>query len=142
MPQPSPPAALSAEPQDDKEFEHVVLPIEGMFCAACVLRIEKVVGRVDGVQTVSVNLASERASIDFDPKAASEADLVAAVIRRSRMEMAIGKSRLDLFDPTPILRVLRPFMGWIFGPGYLLLLSEQGNQALAVVNQSYSKNIG
>ena len=61
--------------------EHVTLPIEGMFCAACVLRIEKVMGRVNGVQTVNVNLASERASIEFDPETTSQEDLVAAVER-------------------------------------------------------------
>lgn len=79
---PSPAPVSAPNPtQPSGSSEHVILPIEGMFCAACVLRIEKVVARVDGVQTVSVNLTSERASIDFDPGAASEADLVAAVER-------------------------------------------------------------
>ena len=74
---------MSAAPPnaESPSVEHVVLPIEGMFCAACVQRIEKVVGRVDGVQTVNVNLASERASIAFDPGVAAEDDLVAAVER-------------------------------------------------------------
>ncbi len=80
LPSPAPVPEPSPK-QPSGSSEHVILPIEGMFCAACVLRIEKVVGRVDGVQAVSVNLASERASIDFDPATANEADLVAAVER-------------------------------------------------------------
>ena len=69
-------------------MEHETLPIVGMFCASCVRRIESVVGRVDGVTDVTVNLASERASIDYDPTLANVEDLVAAVgasgLRRAR----------------------------------------------------------
>ena len=39
------------------------LPIEGMTCASCVGRIERALQAVPGVATVSVNLATERASI-------------------------------------------------------------------------------
>ena len=62
-------------------MEHETLPIVGMFCASCVRRIESVVGRVNGVTEVTVNLASERASIDYDPTLADVEDLVAAVER-------------------------------------------------------------
>jgi Cu+-exporting ATPase len=41
--------------------------IHGMHCAACSTRIEKVVGNLDGVTACSVNLATERARIDYDP---------------------------------------------------------------------------
>ncbi|MGW8195390.1 MAG: heavy metal translocating P-type ATPase, partial [Desulforhopalus sp.] len=42
--------------------------ITGMHCAACSTRIEKVVGNLAGVAHCSVNLATEKASIDFDPE--------------------------------------------------------------------------
>jgi Cu+-exporting ATPase len=45
----------------------VTFPIEGMTCASCTARIEKVVGRLDGVQSVAVNLATEKADIAYDP---------------------------------------------------------------------------
>jgi P-type Cu+ transporter len=51
-------------PEKDK---HVTIPIEGMTCASCVARIEKAVGKLEGVSTVSVNLATEKADIDYDP---------------------------------------------------------------------------
>ncbi len=45
----------------------VMFPIEGMTCASCTARIEKVVGRLAGVQSVAVNLATEKANIAYDP---------------------------------------------------------------------------
>ncbi len=41
--------------------------IQGMHCAACSTRIERVVGNLEGVKSCSVNLATEKAKIDFDP---------------------------------------------------------------------------
>lgn len=42
------------------------LKITGMTCAACAARIEKVVGKMDGVEGISVNLATEKATVTFD----------------------------------------------------------------------------
>ena len=39
------------------------LDIEGMTCAACVSRVEKVLGRVPGVTLAEVNLATHRARV-------------------------------------------------------------------------------
>ena len=44
------------------------LKITGMTCAACSARIEKVVGKMDGVDEISVNLATEKATVAFDPQ--------------------------------------------------------------------------
>ena len=49
------------------------LPVEGMTCAACAVRIEKMVGKLDGVQEVQVNLASERAHVVIDPSTSWQA---------------------------------------------------------------------
>ena len=38
-----------------------------MHCAACVRRVEKALGGVDGVREASVNLATEKATMVFDP---------------------------------------------------------------------------
>lgn len=42
------------------------LKITGMTCAACAARIEKVVGKIDGIDNISVNLATEKATVSFD----------------------------------------------------------------------------
>ena len=56
----------------------ISLDIEGMSCASCVTRVEKALKKVPGVTEVSVNLATERASITTQD-AASTAALIAAV---------------------------------------------------------------
>ena len=43
------------------------LSIQGMTCASCVLRVEKALRAVPGVTVANVNLATERAHIDWDP---------------------------------------------------------------------------
>ncbi|MGZ6372655.1 MAG: cation transporter, partial [Candidatus Limnocylindria bacterium] len=43
------------------------LPITGMTCASCVTRIERFLDRADGVADAAVNLATERATVHFDP---------------------------------------------------------------------------
>lgn len=43
-----------------RNTEHQILPIQGMYCAACATRLEKVLAKVEGVEHVSVNLASEK----------------------------------------------------------------------------------
>lgn len=56
--------AQPPNPPDSTPSEQT-LAIEGMTCASCVRRVEKALSRVDGVQEVSVNLATERARIRF-----------------------------------------------------------------------------
>ncbi|NRS20016.1 copper-translocating P-type ATPase [Brevibacillus sp. HB1.4B] len=41
--------------------------ISGMTCAACALRIEKGLGKMEGVETANVNLALEKSTVVFDP---------------------------------------------------------------------------
>ncbi len=61
------------------QLRHVTLDIGGMTCASCVRRVEKSLGRVEGVQAAQVNLATEVATVAFDPAAVSLAELTAAV---------------------------------------------------------------
>ncbi|MBU9724068.1 MULTISPECIES: heavy metal translocating P-type ATPase [Bacillaceae] len=49
--------------------------IKGMTCASCVMRVEKVVQKLDGVESVSVNLATNQAQVEFDPEAVNEQDI-------------------------------------------------------------------
>jgi Cu+-exporting ATPase len=55
------------------------LPIEGMTCASCVNRIERFLRETDGVETASVNLATELATIRYHPQVADRGRFVAAV---------------------------------------------------------------
>ena len=44
------------------------LPIQGMSCASCVARVERSLANVPGVQDVSVNFATEQASVDLSTR--------------------------------------------------------------------------
>ena len=47
--------------------ERLTLPVRGMHCAACVGKVERALAGVSGVESASVNLATERATVAFDP---------------------------------------------------------------------------
>jgi Cu+-exporting ATPase len=55
------------------------LDIGGMTCASCVRRVEKALTKVDGVASAEVNLATEVATVAFDPQRIGLAELTAAV---------------------------------------------------------------
>ena len=59
--------------------QKVEFDITGMTCAACAARIEKVLGKMDGISTATVNLALEKATIDFNPAEVTVTDIVANV---------------------------------------------------------------
>ena len=50
----------------EKDSKTIAIPIDGMTCAACSSRVEKVLGKMDGIENVTVNLATEKASITYD----------------------------------------------------------------------------
>jgi Cu+-exporting ATPase len=58
--------------------ERLELPIEGMTCAACAVRIEKKLNKLVGVEA-AVNYATERATVEYDAEAVAPDQLVAAV---------------------------------------------------------------
>src|SRR5919112_3080203 len=59
----------------------VNFPVSGMTCASCVNRVEKAIGKVPGVERAAVNLATERATVSYDPGQTTVADIAAAVQR-------------------------------------------------------------
>jgi len=57
----------------------IELQVSGMTCASCVRHVEAALSRVPGVTLASVNLATERATVDYDPDQATVNQLLAAV---------------------------------------------------------------
>jgi Cu+-exporting ATPase len=73
------------------------LGVQGMTCANCVGRVERALGKVEGVLSATVNLATERATVQYLPSAVSVGQLKAAV-RDSGYEVldtAAGRDRSD-----------------------------------------------
>jgi P-type Cu+ transporter len=56
-----------------------VAPVRGMHCAACVGRVERALTGLPGVERATVNLATEQATVSFDPERTSFDALQAAV---------------------------------------------------------------
>lgn len=75
-------AKAGYEAQVEVAGKEVSIPIQGMTCAACAKTIERVVGRLHGVESVSVNFATEKASIMYDPN----------TVRISVIKQAIAKA--------------------------------------------------
>ncbi len=59
--------------------QQINLPVTGMTCASCVMRVEKALRKVPGVVEASVNLATEQAAVRFDPAQARPQQIQAAV---------------------------------------------------------------
>jgi Cu+-exporting ATPase len=64
------------------------IPIGGMTCAACSARVEKALRKAEGVISASVNLATERALVVYDP----------AVLRLSGVKAVIEKAGYKALD--------------------------------------------
>ena len=57
------------------------LLVTGMSCASCAARIEKGLAKLPGVHGVVVNLAAEKAAVDFDPGEVGEERLIGEIER-------------------------------------------------------------
>ncbi|PFH11403.1 Cu+-exporting ATPase [Collimonas sp. PA-H2] len=77
--------------------EEVTLAIEGMSCASCVSRVEKALYKVPGVQSVAVNLASEKATLSTAGVVPLES-LIAAV-QAAGYEATLPSSAADAAVP-------------------------------------------
>ncbi|MDQ7857414.1 MAG: heavy metal translocating P-type ATPase [Armatimonadota bacterium] len=58
-----------APPGSPKRIAHATIGVGGMSCASCVEAVERALRRTDGVLAASVNLATERATVDYIPGA-------------------------------------------------------------------------
>lgn len=73
----------------------LTLPISGMTCANCALNIERVVGKMDGIQTVNVNFASELAKVTYNAEKLGLDDIAGQVkkagfhVRNAKIDFAV-----------------------------------------------------
>ena len=77
----------------DSPSEQIELTLEGLHCAACVLRTENALTALPGVDRATVNLATERAFVEFDPAQTSIPEFVRAVAE-------LGYTATPITDPT------------------------------------------
>jgi P-type Cu+ transporter len=75
----TPPTSTVTTPPTTPPTIDTELSITGMTCAACSARVERALGKLDGVLTVSVNLATERATLTTLPDVAPRERLIATI---------------------------------------------------------------
>ena len=69
---------MNHEPINPK-FKKRSFLIKGMHCASCVITIERALKKLPGVEKAVVNLATEKATVSYDPKKLTDTDLASAV---------------------------------------------------------------
>ncbi|MGD0871648.1 MAG: heavy metal translocating P-type ATPase [Bryobacteraceae bacterium] len=62
-----------------KTAERIDLPVSGMTCAACARTIERTLAATSGVARANVNLATNTATVEFDPSRVRPADFISAI---------------------------------------------------------------
>ncbi len=70
--------------------DHVRFPIEGMTCTSCASRITRAVRKLDGVESVKVDLGSDSGDVAFDPARTSFV-AIAAAVRQAGYEAQIER---------------------------------------------------
>ena len=72
-------------------MERVEIGVEGMTCASCVRRVENHLKSGDGVANANVNLATESATISFDPE----------LVDYEKLKALVAQAGYKPFDLTP-----------------------------------------
>ena len=78
-----------------KGFLHVVIPVEGMTCSACVSHVESALKGIPGVSSAEVNLATEKAAVDLGPEGVPLEALVEAV-QGAGYSVGVEKSQMRI----------------------------------------------
>ncbi len=73
--------------------------VEGMSCASCVLRVERAIEAVEGIDSVAVNLATQRAHLVFGTGRV-DTGAIAAAVRKAGYEPAESTIELGVGDMT------------------------------------------
>jgi len=71
------------------------LQIGGMHCQSCVTVLDKALNKVEGIKNASVNLATEKAIVNFDPEKLNEQDIIQAVVKKGFKATVAQKTTAD-----------------------------------------------
>ena len=111
----SPPFRELADAVEDAGYgvrtQKASLAIGGMTCAACVSHVERALTGVDGVSAASVNLATERASVEYVPGLTGISNLRHAVEDSGYSITAVGSDESDdALEPGDAAALKRKFV--------------------------------
>jgi P-type Cu+ transporter len=95
----SSPATNPNLPTDTSSTASLRVGVAGMTCASCSARVERTLGRLDGVSEANVNLATEQATIRFDPAALTPMQVLDA-IKGAGYEPVVAETELSVTGMT------------------------------------------
>ena len=103
--------------------EKVTLTIGGMTCASCVHHVESALADVDGVSRGTVNLATERATVEYMPGVAGLAELRHAVEDAGySVEGVVGEAGDDVATPRDLSALKRKFVFSLVVAGAIMVM--------------------
>lgn len=82
--------------QTERELTRIGIKVNGMSCAACSARLERGLSGMEGVEAARVNLAAEKATVDYDPVLVKPEHMIEKIrqlgfdVPYEKMDMAIG----------------------------------------------------
>ncbi|MBB6215427.1 Cu+-exporting ATPase [Anaerosolibacter carboniphilus] len=89
-------AKAGYEAKEEEDAKEVAIPVAGMTCAACAKAIEKAVGKLNGIESVAVNFATEKAVIKYNPKDVRLSEIKQAIAKAGYTALEIeNKNRVD-----------------------------------------------
>ena len=68
--------------QEEDSLREITIPISGMTCSACAIAVEKALNKLDGIESSSVNFATEKVFINYD----------SSIVRISKIKQVIEKA--------------------------------------------------
>lgn len=121
--------------QKVSELNKVMLKIEGMTCASCAQTIEKALNRTEGVKDANVNVATEKATIKYDPHVLTVHQLEKVVsetgysVAKTAIRISEEEKREEEKIDEDLRRVAKDkkLMSWAWGltiPIIILMISE------------------
>src|SRR5690606_24250662 len=110
------------------------MQITGMTCAACANRIEKGLGKLDGVTSANVNFALEKASVTYEP-AKIDSDTLEQTVRKLGYDTAKDVAQFQLEGMTCAACANRIEKGLSKTPG---VSQAAVNFAMETANVTYS----
>ncbi len=84
---------MSEQENTNQTLQSILLPIDGMTCAACSRAVEQAIHRLDGVEQASVSIATNRAAVSFDPAKVRVADIKLAVAKAGYTPLQVETKR-------------------------------------------------
>ncbi len=71
------------------------IKVGGMTCAACSQRVEKAIAKLEGISKVSVNLATEKATLEYDPQVIRLSAIKDCIVNTGYQVLTSDKNSVD-----------------------------------------------